>query len=720
MKKIWQSLGEDFDNNLPRLTATFVKETDGTNAFAYPTGENQLGYNFDFSIKTGYDIVPKFKLEFANFEYPSIMGVLGGNRALIDRQTYYPSMIKREFHYMNLAFTGTERFGNVFDKSFTWSFDIKYNTEQKDFDKNIYSVLTSEDEMTVNAKDNSLTIDFGDMKYYIASTEEFTYGLYANEIDMKLDLRQNKVSAAEKGRYLVLCHKFAIRWKGGCNFVLGLSAYGAKYARRALSAKHFEERIAKRWNGWFNSLPAVGLNEATGASVKREAKTYYKSWTVIKNNYYDHPDWGHSVTEALPVYKGIWQWAIPSVEWHSDQNTEYTSEWIKKAMDMLIASQRGDGYITHAIYIDEKVPGSSWGNSSTIQTPHLAWTAVRYYNATGDAVSLKKWFPALKKYYSYINHSRDEVFNNWHLWAITTSYDTGLDTTAVFQRVTYGDYGENKENFCYPAIFGAERFRYESALAEICEILGEDGADYYRKEAEKTRAAMNEKLWDDDKKWYGAIHENGEFDTRVGVDGLFSLVYGVADTARAKEMKASFERLIGPFGIRTVAEGEKGFCEDVYWRGPCWPKTCSLGMYICNKYYPDLVSKAKAAIIAMCLKFPSIWECYNVRTGELAHSDHGFICTPNISSNVGAGDIIGTLWESHGIRMYDMCMKLPLADIKDFHIAGLRVTVEKTDSGYRVLTAAAEKQEGRVVFFLGEKEFALDLKAGAIELKVKI
>ncbi len=690
-KRIWQLIGEDFDSNLPRLTAAYVKEEDGTQAFAYPTGENRLGYFFDFSIKTGYDLIPKFKFEFAVYEYPSIMGILGPNRALYKKQTYYPSMIKRDFEYTNLAFMGTERFGRIHDRSFTWSLDVTCRTEWKIMDKNLFSLISSEEEFSVKPLSGVLELKFNDMTYYVASSELYDIGLYQNEVDMKEDLKNNSLSIANKGRYLVIRWHVVMTPLQRKEFVFGMSATDAQNAKKALLSSNFEKKVAKVWNDWFNSLPTVNIQD------KKETKVYYKSWAVIKNNYYDHPQWGHSITEALPVYKGIWQWAMPSVEWHSQQNTEYTSQWIKKSMDMMMDSQRSDGYITHAIYIDEEIPGERWGKGSTIQTPHFPWVAMRYYNATGDLDSLSKWFKPLKTYYEYINKSRDEAYRNLHLWAITTSYDTGLDTTSAFQRVTYGEEGIPKERYCYPAIFGAERYRYESALAEIAQLLGEDG-EYYRNEAQKTKEAMNRYLWDDKKKWYGVIHEDGELDTRVGVDGLFAFVYGIADEHRIKEMKHNFESLIGAYGVRTVAEGEKGYREDVYWRGASWPKSCSLGMYICKKYYHDLLDKARDSILNMCLLYPSIWECYNVRTGELAHSDHGFVCTPGVSSNVGAGDIIGSLWEYHGLNMYDMDMAIPLKPIKNFHHKGMRISVTPMENGFAIDTVKVECDTAIVEF----------------------
>jgi hypothetical protein len=227
-------------------------------------------------------LIPKFKFDFAVYEYPSIMRVLGPNRALFKKQTYYPSLIKREFEYTNLALMGTERLGRIHDKSLTWSFDMTCRTEGKDFDKNLFSVLSSDEVFSVEKKENGLIVSFSDMNYCLAFSEGFDFGLYDNEVLMKEDLKRNQVSQGKSGRYLVIMQHLFMKPLERKEWVIGLSATDMKHARKALSTKNFEKKIAKVWNDWFNSLPVVSLND------KKEAKVYYKCWTVIKNNYYDH------------------------------------------------------------------------------------------------------------------------------------------------------------------------------------------------------------------------------------------------------------------------------------------------------------------------------------------------------------------------------------------------------------------------------------------------
>ncbi|HBN82573.1 MAG TPA: hypothetical protein DDZ89_01905, partial [Clostridiales bacterium] len=164
-------------------------------------------------------------------------------------------MIKREFEYTNLPLMGTERLGRVYDKSLAWSFDVTCRTEGKVFDKNIFSVLSAEEEFTVKQKDNGLLLTFDDMTYHIAFQDNISIGLYANEVLMKEDLKQNKVSTAESGRYLVMMQHITLKPMEQTEIVIGLSATDMVHAKKALKTKDFEKRIAKVWNDWFNSLP---------------------------------------------------------------------------------------------------------------------------------------------------------------------------------------------------------------------------------------------------------------------------------------------------------------------------------------------------------------------------------------------------------------------------------------------------------------------------------
>lgn len=690
---IWDMLGDQFDSSIPRLTAITIKENDYSGSYWYPVSMDRPGYYFDFSDKSSYDNPPKFRIDFAAYEYPNQQGSSSLNHIIFEKCMYYPSLVKRQFCYSNLGLKCTEYFGNPVDDAVLWRIESDCLTEGFKFKKALYTVLNSEYDFSVITDEYGVEIRFEDLNFHIAVNQKSAFGLYADERSMKASMSEGYVSiSVQKGNYLVIAQNITLDPAEKLLLDFGLSSVSANSAAKVLNNIDIEDSISSSWNKWFNSLTNFPFKD------RREKKAYYKCWWIIRTNYYNHPRWGRMVLEALPVYKGLWQWAIAAIEWHSDQNTENTSEWIKKALDMFTENQRDDGYITHAIYIDEENPGEGWAQAGigTVQTPMLPWAALRYYYSTMDKDSLERWYKHFERYYEYLCRTRDEDFMDLHLWGITTSFDTGLDTTSVFQRVTYGE-NRVKEDFCYPAIFAAERCRYEISMDRIAKILGYNDSEWL-KEADISKKAMNEHLWDDSKKWYSVLHQDGTLDTRIGVDGLFPLAYQLVEFDRAATMEEIFKRLIGQYGIRSVAQGEPGFCENTYWRGPAWPKTGSLGMETCRYYYPHLMEKVHDAVINMTLNYPNIWECCNASTGELARSDLGVICTPGVSSNVGAGEIIGSLFIYNSFDMFGIEDTLPLTEVKNFHWAGLRVSITNGNDGWSVRAEKAEKEKGLLRF----------------------
>ncbi|MCX6992481.1 MAG: hypothetical protein NT011_04975 [Kiritimatiellaeota bacterium] len=211
-----------------------------------------------------------------------------------------------------------------------------------------------------------------------------------------------------------------------------------------------------------------------------------------------------------------------------------------------------------------------------------------------------------------------------------------------------------KETFCYPVIFAAERCRYEQAMARMSKILGKGEEAFWLAESRLTLQAMNRVLWDKKKKWYGVVHADRTLDTRVGVDGLFPFAYRLADKNLAGQARSNFKKLIGPYGIYTIAPGEPGFYEETYWRGPAWPKSCSVALAAAKYHYPDLAERVKNGLVEFILKYPSVWECMNVATGKIARGDVGLMATPVISSNVGAGEAMGALLTYYGTDMFSM------------------------------------------------------------------
>ena len=247
-------------------------------------------------------------------------------------------------------------------------------------------------------------------------------------------------------------------------------------------------------------------------------------------------------------------------------------------------------------------------------------------------------------------------------------------------------------------------------MSKLASLTGLGEPSFWENEAEKTKAAINLHLWDDEKKWYGVLGQNGHLDTRIGVDGLFPLVHGLANEKMLCDAEPQFARLIGEFGIRTCAEGEEGFFSDIYWRGPCWPKSCSLAIAIAEKYYPALRDQVFRAMLNANLKYPNIWECIDAGNGELARSNAGYYSTPCMSSNVGAGELIGAMLCRHGFDMFGAENSIPLTEMKDYHFGGMRLTVKKDGDFFEITAKPKEKMRNDITFILpdgAEKEITV-------------
>lgn len=701
---IWDLLGESYDETLPGRTAIALKPTDSTILYAYPAPRGTIGWLLDDGIENGYDETPTYQISIAPWMGPGFVVPLPLADHIVESQRYSPDLVQRTMRYSYPGLRVQETFCRAVEGAFTWRLDFQHLALQ-DLEKSMYVTLRAFKGLgEVRADEEQGQFRLGDLTL---SAPPCAWGTFDSLEDAHEAISAGRLAESRDGsRYLVLEFKLKLKAKGSTRLSLGLSFSDVAAARKAREADGLESPIRERWDAWLRSLPAPRFANAG------ERRAYYKCWWVVRLNYYQNPRFGHMVCEALPVYRGYWLWGLDASEWHSDQDTDFTSEHIRRALDLFLDYQREDGYITHAIYLEEEEPGSGWGSRSITQTPHIPWVCLRYAEATGDYAPLKEWYPKLVRFYRYLCESRDAAFRNLHLWAILTSFDTGLDTTSAFQRVTYGENGV-KENYCYPAIYAAERCRFEQALARMAEILGTGESAQWVQEAQRTRQAMDQHLWDPSRGWYGVLHEDGSLDVRVGVDGLFPFAYGLVSAEKAAAARDNFRRLIDQYGVHSVAPGELGYEADHYWRGPAWAKPCAMGIAAARNYFPDLQDEAAASTVRMLLRWPNVWECLNAETGEVARADQGMIATPLISSNVGAGEAMGALLTVRGVDMMRFDGVLQLAAVRNFHWGGMRLDVEEHEDGWTVRARAAERQSGDIRFALPDGSVrSLSLEAG--------
>lgn len=652
---IWQLVKEDFNEKVPRRTAILVKEDDYSLSFAYPSEFSSIGYLFDHRKNTSYDESPLFSIKFGEYYFPDLSGKnLAKNLFYYERMEYFPSLIRRRIIFSNVGLEANEEFSQAIGGGFIWKIKLVcQNHPPFGLDKIFYTIVTiNEDKAKIEyyRDRNILRMILKDKELFLASDFD-DYAVYRYLDHAIEDLKNGKLNKDDQiGKYIILEHRIKLSPSESREIRFGVSTYSEEKARKAFTVEDQSE-IKTVWNNWFLSLPRFEFKR------EDEKKAYYKCWWTVRSNYYYDERYGKVVIEALPVYRGFWQWSLPAIQIHSSLNPEIGSLFTKKLIDLFLKYQRDDGYITHAIYLDEEIPGERWSKQNIIQTPHIPWVALRYYFSTKDKESLRLWYPKLKKYYQYLCESRDESFLKLHLWAIISAYDTGMDDYPSFQMCTFKERSEYSrgERFCYPTIFSAERSYYEKAMGKIAEIIGlvDEAKDWYR-ESEKTKEAIDRFLWDNKKKWYGVLHEDGNLETIIGIDGVFPFAYGLVDKDKAELARENFVQLLGKYGIYTVSPLEERFHEDTYWQGPAWPLSCLYGMATAFNYYPDLIEEIKEGLINFILKHPSVWECMNAETGKIARGPYDVLATPVVSSNVGAGSAIGAFLIYYGRNIFSL------------------------------------------------------------------
>jgi hypothetical protein len=645
---IWRNLTTSFDEKLPRRTAVLIKENKETTAYFYPLDFGKIGYNLDMRTASTYEEQPDFSFYFDEFGTGDL-----GNKPNPTRLPFYfksmenaPNYNRRQIAFANFGLDMQEEMGSACDTGVTWQFTFRQRTLHRQMNRRFYLVFTCDAGLTVSRSDLQPSVfaleNKAGKQLWLVGDVVMDCGTYDSlEAYREAIFSGNLNGMLGAGRYFVLAlivefprAKYSSEQQQTTR-MLGISTLSAEFALANL-IPNLADQIEMTWNSWLERIPAPDFPNS------QVARSYYKCWAVIRQNYFQHPTWGHILLEALPVYKGLWTWGTSALPYNSLLDPDHPGVFLRNALNLFCDSIREDGFISHAIYIDEQKPGERWARGKgVIQTPHFPWVALAYYRDTGDKESIRRWYEPLRHYYRFICDTRDAKLENLHLWAALTSFDTGLDVAPAFTDITYYD-----APYVYPAIFAAERCRYEQSMGEIAQILGlEEAAEDWFGEAKLTLSAANKVLWDKDKCWYGVKHADGTLETAVSLDGLFFLAYNLVSQEQADLMKSNVAKLIGQYGVFTAAPDEPKYEADYYWRGPAWPKSCATAAHAVVNYYADLRAPILSAITNWALAWPSIWECLNGETGQVACADVGVLATPFVSTNVGAGELIGAFWD---------------------------------------------------------------------------
>ncbi len=238
--------------------------------------------------------------------------------------------------------------------------------------------------------------------------------------------------------------------------------------------------------------------------------------------------------------------------------------------------------------------------------PILAWAELESYKWTGDIERLKivrvpliKYYEALKK---YLRQGNGLYVTDW----------ASMDNSPRNICLTRGGTGID---------ISSEMVLFARNLSEISAILGRDTeAKQFNEDADQLAEIINNKMWNDDKKFYFDLTLDQTFCPIKTIAAFWTLISKVATQDRAEIL---VKQLTNPktFGrlhpVPTLAADEKGFFpQGGYWSGAVWIATNTMVIRGLEEYgYSELAEEiALKHIDAMAQVYRrtgTIWENYS-------------------------------------------------------------------------------------------------------------
>jgi hypothetical protein len=232
-------------------------------------------------------------------------------------------------------------------------------------------------------------------------------------------------------------------------------------------------------------------------------------------------------------------------------------------------------------------------------------------------------------------HLRSDQVPRYHRADIYTVSASDRPTSGAYDRFAYlvkffadRSYDETKIRQDCPflvqdVLFNSLLYKADGDLAEIARIVGEDPSPY-EDLARKTRSAVEEKLWDEERGTYMDYDLVDGRPVRVyfGPNLAGPLYAGIPEQDRAKRVVDTLEN--EGFGLADEAITPIpsydlhgfGFSEERYWRGPVWINIDWFLMHGLEAYgYQDYAKRLRKTIVELC-KNEDFHEYFDPFTGK--------------------------------------------------------------------------------------------------------
>jgi hypothetical protein len=688
----WRDLREPFDKPLPRVRAISLRGGASDLSFLSLCSQHDHGYAWQGPARRiSHSYEPDFQFRISNTFYGSPNGVSGESLAAMKdfprfvRNQYGPDIIERTVEYPVLSVGVEESVFRTLKADYVWS---------STWFRNAYRVRCPlRMELVINSPEA--------FERQIVSRKQFVclmlQGNRQGDLPLHLAIgvgggvTVDCIPGADKDSLKVgiqidfgLCDSHDLR--------IALSCRSKERALSLLNPKTIEqERIAveQDWDRFFShfSCPKIkpcvrtlGDQLAGSASLRprdfyldhegnRQAQAarppvdsqgdltdddyrfaYTKGLWHSRTGERVDPVLGASWTEAFNCYyNGTFAWSIPAAGFYLRSHPDpVVRRSVRESMEGYRKNQRADGWLP--CYIPFNYTPEPGGQASvSTQIPQYAWGLWQEYLHNRDKKWIAGWYEPLCRYERCMRE-RDASFFGMGLWCQTHYYD-GIDMFPTVDGLVI-----RKDPVLYSAVYAGEQVRYLDVLARIARVCDPSKVSEWENARDTARRQMEKILWDPRKQWYGDVLANRKRETVIGISGLFAAAYGLLPAAcDRRKVRDNLESLITPYGAATVAPRDRRYTERFFWRGPVWPASCLYTAAAAQRYAPDLLPRIAAATVRFSKAQPSVWECLEPHSGEVARYDEGVAVMPGIlASVVGAAALSATLRVCAGENLFSL------------------------------------------------------------------
>lgn len=285
--------------------------------------------------------------------------------------------------------------------------------------------------------------------------------------------------------------------------------------------------------GDFGALAARSRNEVEEISVpasltERERAMFYSTWFCSFENFKvkgDYRAFMAGYRYLLPMrsyYRDSYFTVLPMYHGHTD-----------KVRDQLLTLAGGigaDGSCPSAVRSDF----TEWWGDHFDSPSYLAMMLYDYVRFTNDTVVM------------------DEIVGNATLLdratrAVTRLGDRADETGLLKKPGDYNkcDWADEVNRNGYVTYNEALYYRAMVSLSRLYAMRGEtDVSEMWQARADRVKRAINEILWDEELGYYINFKQGDHTERNLSIDTVFTVLFGIADEARAKSVLSRMEALL--------------------------------------------------------------------------------------------------------------------------------------------------------------------------------